>query len=422
MINQAAALWIRCTSLALLTASCAASSAWGFLPGSRWTTTASGSTGSDGDPITLTWSFVPDGTAIPQENVGSNLISFLDEQFGQGVGGADLTQRPWFHFFEESFDRWSQLGGVTYVYEPRDDGLTHGAFSGAKNRRGDVRLGGAYLDGPGNTLAYNQLPNGGDMVIDTGDVSFFTSATADYVKLRNVIMHEHGHGLGINHVQSTSDALLMEPFINATFYGPQLDEVRAIHYYYGDVNEKSNAGLGNDIAVRATDMGFLGFNQTLSVGADANVPNQAISQTAVDFVSIDHQSDVDYYSFSVDAAGTLDVTLTPRGGVFNQAEEGATPTTFNANARADLVLQILDVNGTTVLSSSNVGSAGAVEQIEALSILDPGEYFARVSSLTDTVQLYQLDLSYSIPQVAFIPGDFDGNGAVDLADYRVWEQ
>ena len=176
-------------------------SAVGFIPGRRWSSTASGRTGSYGDPITLTWSFVPDGTTISDEGP-SDLISFLDHTFGAGPGDTDLTRRPWFASFEQSFDRWGQLGGITFVYEPNDDGVSHATSSGQLGIRGDVRIGGVYIDGPSSVLAYNFFPNNGDMVLDTGDASFYSNSSNNFRRLRNVVMHEHGHGMGINHVES----------------------------------------------------------------------------------------------------------------------------------------------------------------------------------------------------------------------------
>ena len=35
------------------------------------------------------------------------------------------------------------------------------------------------------------------MVIDTGDLGNFTNSGGNYRFFRNVIMHEHGHGLGL---------------------------------------------------------------------------------------------------------------------------------------------------------------------------------------------------------------------------------
>lgn len=92
----------------------------------RWSRTATDGFGfAQGDPTTLTWSIVPDGTAVGGNPVipSSGLVSFLDSIRGAGPGGNDLTQRPWFSLFEQSFDRFSQLSGLTLVYEPNDDGV-----------------------------------------------------------------------------------------------------------------------------------------------------------------------------------------------------------------------------------------------------------------------------------------------------------
>src|SRR5262249_17853163 len=112
----------------------------------RWSNTASGSTGSLGSPATLTWSIVPDGTSISGGK--SSLISFLDTTFGAGSGGSDLTSRPWYTLFTDSFNRWSQLSGVTFNYESHDDGTTHNAGSGVLGVRGDIRIAGGSVDGP----------------------------------------------------------------------------------------------------------------------------------------------------------------------------------------------------------------------------------------------------------------------------------
>src|SRR5262245_37343648 len=94
---------------------------------SRWSRTATAaSTGQRGNPIHLTWSLAPDDTRIPSglsnNGIASTLLSFLDENWGSGPGGEDLTQRPWFPIFQQSFDRIGELSGVTFVYEPHDDG------------------------------------------------------------------------------------------------------------------------------------------------------------------------------------------------------------------------------------------------------------------------------------------------------------
>lgn len=235
-----------------------------FQDGNRWSSTATDGGGlGQGDATTLTWSIVPDGTNIPassfDDNGGgegpSDLISFLDGIRGAGGGGADLTNRPWFQVFVDAFDRLGAVSGLTYVYEAADDGVELNSASGSLGDRGDVRIGGRFVDGQpsgGSTLAYNAGPNDSDMVIDTGNINFYTNTANNSVNFRNTVMHEAGHGIGINHVLPTDQTKLMEPSITANFDGPQIDDILAMQRGYGDVLEKNG---GNDSTGTATNLG-----------------------------------------------------------------------------------------------------------------------------------------------------------------------
>ena len=286
-----------------------------------WVQTASGSRGNgNGTPATITWSIVPDGTTAisntdSNDTAPSNLISFMNSNFGGSSGQTNLTLQPWFHILSDAFGRWSQLGGLNFVYEPHDDGALHPGDNndGALGVRGDIRLAGANVDGTGTVLAFTYLPEGGsDMVIDTSETNFLKNSGTNFINYRNTLMHEIGHALGVLHVSTTSD-LLLEPVINTSFDGPQLDEVRAVQFFFGDANERSNGGLGNGVAAFATGLGLIAPDATKTIGAAANVPTQAISATATDFVSISNNTDSDFYSFTVSGSSLLEATLTPRG-------------------------------------------------------------------------------------------------------------
>ncbi len=400
--------------LALRTAPVAA-----YVPDERWTVTSSGATGASGTPITLTWSFAPDGTSIPGEGA-SNLISYLDGLFNVTTTGSDVTQRPWFPLFGESFARWSELGGLSFLYEPSDNGTMLQSSAGVRGVRGDVRLGGAFIDGSNGTLAYTWLPNFGDVVVDTGETSFYANSASNYRALRNTIMHELGHALGLLHIESPSDALLMEPIISFGIDGPQLDDIRGIHAFYGDALEKTNNGLGNGTFQRATPLGALTTGSTLAVGSDA-LGSQAVGPLETDFVSIANNSDTDFFSFTVAAPTLLDVKLTPLGGVFTQGTEGGAPSTFDANSRNDLALAVFAPNGTTTLGSANLTGNGGVEMLTDVELTSPGTYFVRVRGSANNVQLYELELSAALFLIA-LEGDYNGDGAVDAADYVVWRQ
>lgn len=410
---------LRCSVLGLAAAVWPMAAAHGYVPDNRWTTTASGSAGQTGDPVALTWSLVRDGTSIPDESA-SNLISFFDGRFGAGAGGSDLTQRPWFHLFQDSFDRWSQLGGVTYIYEPNDSGSALSGDSGSRGVRGDIRIGGANIDGAGGTLAYTYMPNDGDMVIDTGEGSFFSTSSNNNRAFRDTLMHELGHAFGLSHVESNTENFLMEPFIDTSIDGPQLDDIRGIQGLYGDALEKTFGGLGNDVVGHATSLGALATGGHLSIGSAAR-GSQAVAPTETDFVSIANVVDADYFSFSLASPATVDFTLTPLGGVFTQGVQNGVQSSFNANSRNNLNFTVFGSDGTTQLGSANSAAAGQTEALGGLELAAPGEYFVRVAGVTDSVQMYELALSAASLIVA-PSGDFDNDGDFDGDDFLAWQR
>jgi len=120
-----------------------------------------------GNPRTITWSLVPDGTKIPifyyagsDPNRPSRLIVGLDNDFSVPAGsrGADLTARPWFSSFQNMVNRTANKTGLTFIYEPNDDGREIGASNsdGVIGLRGDLRIGGGPLSG---ALGYNGIPS-----------------------------------------------------------------------------------------------------------------------------------------------------------------------------------------------------------------------------------------------------------------------
>jgi len=371
-----------------------------------WQVTASGFRSGRGIPATITWSIVPDGTTIPGASPGStgtsDLNDFFSTAFTGGVTGEALI--------EQSFNRWDELSGLSVVRELNDDGIafSNSIFNGVLGVRGDIRIGGQELDGPNGTLAFNFFPDdGADMVLDTSEFNFFRLPTNNNRAFRNVIMHEVGHAIGLNHIESTSDNLLLEPSINLSFDGPQLDEVRAIQFVFGDAFEETNNGLGNETVPTATDLGSISPGGMLAVGTDADVPTQAISSTATDFVSISG-ADVDVYSFTVTASSSIDVALTPLGGMFIQ---GAT--NINANSRVDLALSVFDSDGQTVLASSDLLGLGGSETLSAIP-LEPGTYYTQITGAQTSFQLYSLELTAAAD--AALKGDVNLSGVVDFSD------
>lgn len=378
------------------------------LSGNRWTQTATNGAGIQrGDPITLTWGFAREltgTTLIPNFGAGtgaaanSNLIARMDQIYGSGPGGTDLTLRPWFQHYQSVFNRWSELSGLTYVYEPNDDGFAFNNLNqsqGILGVRADVRIGGRPIDGNNGVLAFNFYPLNGEMVIDTAD-NFFNNTNNNSRRLRNVVAHEHGHGLGFAHVIPNNGTKLMEPAYSGAFDGPQLDDILALHRYYGDRLEKTNGGLGNDSAATAY---YLGNVSTMSASIGNHGNTVAVAFTNTDFVSIDGTSDVDYYRFSVAGKSVIEILLSPQGPTYNQGPQGGSSSSFNAKAQNDLMFTLFGQDGTTILAHVNQTGLGMDETLTYL-VPSAGNYFIRVMGSVDQVQLYRLWISggFVIPE------------------------
>lgn len=406
MLNVRTNLLFAATAAVILTGSFSTASGYQF--GNRWSFTATDGGGLiQGDPTTLTWSIVPDGTFIPNEG-SSDLIVDFDNAFNEpNAGDPDLTNRLWWQRIDESFQRWGELSGNTYVYEPNDDGVNHGDFPGVIGLRGDVRIAGNFIDGSGGILAYNNFPNNGDMVIDTGDTGFFSIPVQQHRRFRNTVMHEHGHGFGLFHVVSNNANFLMEPSINTSFDGPQLDDLRGIHRGYGDFWE---TGVSNDSTATATDIGSFGDGDSFAIGT--NTDTTLVFNFETDFISIDDNSDTDYFAFNVPNNSEVTIDLTPVGPTYLQGPQGGNQNSVNTAAISNLSLALHD-SGDNQLAFANAGGNGVAEQIADFSI-GPGDYYIRIKGTANAVQLYELALNVSSSTV--LDGDFNDDGFWNCQD------
>ena len=334
----------------------------------RWSRTAmDGSFLRRGEPTTLTWSIVADGTPIPgyvgEASAASNLRSWLTIKYG--------SESQWLPIFEKVFERWSALSGVTYVHESADDSSTLGGSRGVSGVRADIRIGGHRIDGNNGTLAYNFFPDDGDMVIDTSD-RYFDTVASDSRRLRNVIAHEHGHGLGMDHVCPVNGTKLMEPTTSSAIDGPQLDDILAAQRLYGDRFEDS------ETTATAADLGALTPGETI-----------------IDDVSIDGTDDVDMFAFSAPPSSRVNVVLVPIGASYVQSEQAAngscgTGTTYDALRRVDLSVELIGPNGSQRLAFADAAPAGATEELVDIALVSAAPHFVRIVGDNDDVQLYRL--------------------------------
>jgi hypothetical protein len=348
--------------------------------GNRWT-------GGQGTPITLSWSLVPDGLSIPggvgEPTAPSNLFARMNQLFG------NQTQ-VWIGNIQSCFDRWEELSGidfqrVTAAGQEWDDGASWGT-SGNDTTRGDIRISMHSIGGANGVLAYAAFPNNGDVVLDSSEN--WAQGTTD-VFMRNIIVHELGHSLGIAHVCPANGTKLMEPALSTGFDGPRHDDVRAVQRHYGDPFESDNtSGTANNIGLLS--------GTPITLGP---VPSPAITNGSL--LSIDANGESDFFRFTVGSASLLDVTVTPVGQTYNNGTQSQTTgacsagTSINTQQIANLAFEVIGTNGTTVLTTVSAGALGAAETLVDFLLPAGGDYFVRVFETDSPTgsQLYNLTVN-----------------------------
>ena len=394
-----------------------------YQQGNRWA-------GAAGSPLALTWSFVPDGLSI-SSGVGepvapSQLFSRMDTLFG---GNRAL----WIQQFQRVFDRWAALTGLSYTRitatnstgnADADDGAAWGN-AGAANLRGDVRISMKPIDGTNGILAYNSFPppnGGGDMVIDSQEG--WNSTQSSYLFLRNVIAHEHGHGLGFFHVCPANQTKLMEPFISVQYDGPQQDDIRGVQASYGDATEPNStiATAYNFGALVQGAFATLG-NQTLTTPPQVVPANSSI-------VGL-HAGDLDIFRFDTTAPRLANVTIRPVGTSYANypQDQACNNNTINENALAEANLRLSFLNSSgTVIGTIDATPAGQNEVYTGLVTPTGTVYFRVDANPTPTqTQLYQVDVQIqnTVPTITASDGTVAGRVRVswpaipNAVNYRI---
>lgn len=340
-----------------------------------------------GQARVLTWSLASDGSLAPglngEADEASDLISWLDGIYGGEITD-DLTERVWFRFFEEATNDLAERAGITLIYEPNDDGARLSGLSSSQGEigiRGDIRIGGRFLDGDRGVLAVARPPDQGEITFDTSDDAF-TNLALNSRFLVNVLTHELGHALGLGHVCPLDRTKLMEPVLTVFRRGAQFDETYSLQRQYGDALERQENSLNNDTAADASSI---------------IISNQELSTWK--YLSIDDDEDVDFLRFEAEAFDTLTVRLLPGGYDIGPYLEGpqlddgtcSEGELFSPSIQQDLGLELIDADGETVLASASSHPAGEIEELVDFVLQEPGSYFLRVSgSQEETSQLYEL--------------------------------
>ncbi len=366
-----------------------------FLPGNAAPQYSTSSTVWSGNGLTgggtlaikasLTYSFPADGTMWGTP--GSQLPNQLSANFTTLLGSTNLDQGR--ELIRQCFGSWRRNSGLTYT-EVADSGIAMDFSSTRRSTVGDIRVG-AVSQGLTGVLAYNYFPSGGgDTTINSdyfsaSQFAFATTANT-YRYLRNVMTHEHGHGLGLGHQTPCNNSKLMEPFINTNFDMVALDDRRGTMRAYGD------RFAGNTSATTARNFGDLTSPILRSViERDLSTNGQ---------YSAGNPTGADWYRFTITSEQSVAITVTPTGVTYQAADQisGCNPTVgpnVNSLNAGNLAVTLNDAIGTSVLFSADANLNGGSELISA-GTLPPGTYTVRVydvgpnDAADERVQTYNL--------------------------------
>lgn len=431
-------------SFILLPAVLAASNAWAvdtFFE-NRVVNSSLTSDAALGDPVTVTWSIVPDGTDVITSSRDTDLIATLDAFHNvTDTSNTDLTQRVWFAPIQNALDSFTNKCGLTYIYEPNDDGAplstvngrfttgqtfdnqtsTGESFTGEPGVRGDLRITGIGVIGAlGFTSVPSTTPTPNFTPVDRGHSNIFltTAVDLDLNSIDFLITHENLHATGSQHIRiNDTNNLSAVTGSGGTRAGPQFPDLLGLHRRYGDFFEKNG---GNDTLNTATDLGSVSSTSTARIGFDAGIGSSTaalqVADEQVDFVSIDGDTDTDFFRFtSTSATDEVVIHLTPRGPAYTYTNEiiasGGEPTEFNIDAsmQSNLGFRLLDSSG-NILQTVDANGVGLGESI-ALT-LGAGDFFIEVSGDADNPQFFALEITSSPPTTTIFGQNFASSSPV----------
>lgn len=230
-----------------------------FLAPDAWNGDGGQSEAGQAQAAHLTYSFPDDGVdwfTVANGRGPNNLNSRLTAVFG--AGNRDRGRE----YIRQALAAYRACSGLTYD-EVLDDNSAQTTATERVSSRGDIRIAGVAVAasqacaGGSCLIGRNNFPSdGGDMTLNTdpGTVDIL-QPLSDYQMFRNLVAHEHGHGIGLYHATPCNQTKIMEPTVPTAISLLQLDDRRGVLRNYDD--RFALRAAPNHSLVRAHDFGNL---------------------------------------------------------------------------------------------------------------------------------------------------------------------
>ena len=169
----------------------------------------------------VTWSIMGPGLGV-QDPVSTVSLD--------GLSG--ITLANWQAQITAAFAAWSSVANITFS-QVADCNLAQSVCG-----TGHIRIGAHAFDGPSGVIAHGFFPpdNGGfaagDIHLDSAELWKIGFGGPGF-NIFQVMAHEIGHAIGLNHVPDGQTNALMNRFYTEAFSGPQADDIAGARFLYG---------------------------------------------------------------------------------------------------------------------------------------------------------------------------------------------
>ncbi len=345
-----------------------------------WTSTAMTPEVTPGQPFILTYSFVPDGTPIEpvfpgESHEPSYLYSRMNEVFPGG-------EQQWKSLIRRALTSWGQHAPITYIEVP-DDGAPIPGSRGTPGVRGDIRIAMHRINPPDTDefLSYAYYPDFGDIVLDSLNAPDLYTPWDDFMLLTELIVHEHGHNLGLDHADPLNGTKIMEAFVGLGRYFPQEDDIRGVMFAYGDRFRPNQA---------PEDAVVLGM-------FPGNAPEQQTPAVArLEGAAIFREGEDDWYEFTMPEPGRLFFRAVPVGTVYPEGPENGPVVMLDALRVHDLGLELRGPPPGNLRLTVQQAPPGQPEVLQDVELEAGGPYRVRVFTTTgaNATQRYAVEIGY----------------------------